>query len=316
MAVVQKATPLPLTPGAEKERFVTMKPGKIEAYTGPLQSNADVKPAEIGATWYPAPLTKDSDKSNVRVVMHIHGGAFVIGDGRTNASGYLASRFLKHTPATHVVCPQYRLSTLPASKTSNPFPAALQDSLTTYLFLINDLGISPKDIIISGDSAGGNLVISLLRYFEEYGPDLGIPKPSAALLWSPWIDPSDTSASYVYDNDHYVSDYLSPPFTSWGTQAYAGLAGEPTLSQPYISHRNRTFKTTVPLFVNVGGAEILYYEVVKWSGIMKAAGNSVTLDEEKYAPHDIVPLGNLIGFATEATNCAKRVGEWLREVHK
>ncbi|KAI8931575.1 hypothetical protein NX059_011229 [Plenodomus lindquistii] len=315
-ATTQLSTPLPLEPGGEGERFVTIRPANNDVYTGPLRSNSDVKPVEIGATWYPAPLTTGSTKTNVCVVLHIHGGAFVLGDGRTQGTGFMAQTILKHTPATHMFCPQYRLSTLPASKTSNPFPAALQDSLTAYLYLVNELKISPKDIIISGDSAGGNAAISILRYISEYGSDLGIPSPSAALLWSPWIDPADTSGSYVYDNDNYATDFLCTPFTVWGTSAYAGLAGVDNLNQPYVTHKNRTFRTETPLFVNTGGCEVLYGDDVEWAGNMEKAGNNVKLDVEKTAPHDIISLGNIIGFGTEASNCAKRAGEWLKEVRR
>ena len=79
VATVQAKTPLPLTPDREKERFLVIKPAKDDVYKGPLRSNKDVVPAEIGATWFPAPLTMGSDKSNVKVVLHIHGGAFVTG---------------------------------------------------------------------------------------------------------------------------------------------------------------------------------------------------------------------------------------------
>ncbi|KAI4954615.1 hypothetical protein J4E86_005925 [Alternaria arbusti] len=308
---VQVATPLPLTPEQEKERFVVIKPAKNDAYKGPLRSNKDVVPVEIGGTWFPAPLTTGSDK-NTKVVLHIHGGAFVTGDGRTAASGPMAKKLLKHTPATHVFCPQYRLSTLPVSKTSNPFPAALQDSLTSYLYLLNDLNISPKNIILSGDSAGGNLAIALLRYITDYGSELSLPAPSSALLWSPWTNPADTSGSYVHDNRNYATDYISPPFTAWGTTAYAGEGGEKVLSQPYVSQKNRTFKTEVPMFVNTGSGEVLYFDIVEWAEKMKEAGNDLQLDIEENVPHDILLLGHLLGFNQEAVQMAKRAGEWLR----
>jgi acetyl esterase/lipase len=225
----------------------------------------------------------------------------------------MAKQLLKHTPATHIFCPQYRLSTLPVSKTSNPFPAAFQDSITSYLYLLNHLNIPPENIIISGDSAGGNLAIALLRYISEYGAHVGLPAPSSALLWSPWTNPADTSGSYVYDNRNYATDYLSPPFTSWGTKAYAGEAGEQVLSQPYISHKNQTFKTEVPMWVNAGSGEILYFDVVDWAEKMKEAGNNVQLDIEEHVPHDILLLGNMLGFGQEAVNMAKRAGSWLKE---
>lgn len=316
IAKIRGTTPLPLQPGAEKERFVRIMPAKADQYVGPLASNTQVKPAEIGSTWYPAPLTITSDKTNIKVFLHIHGGAFVVGDGRTVTSGYMTNKFLKHANATHVFCPQYRLSTLPASSTSNPFPAALQDTLTSYLYLINDLAISPDSIVLSGDSAGANLAISLLRYLVDFGSDLGLPQPSACLLWSPWINPADASDSYVHDNDHYATDYLSPPFTQWGSHAYAGLAGLQALNQPYVSHKNRPFRTKVPLWVNTGGGEVLYYDNVEWYEKMKSRGNNVTLYVEEKVPHDVLLVGGTLGFNQEAANSAKQAGEWVRGLRR
>jgi acetyl esterase/lipase len=312
VANVQVGRALPLTPGKEKERWITIKPAQENLYKGPLRSNPDVQPTEIGATWYPAPLTSGSDTSNIRVILHIHGGAFVTGDGRTADSGTFAKRMLKHATATHVLIPQYRLSTLPASKTSNPFPAGFQDSLTAYLYLIHDLKVSPKDIVFSGDSAGANLAITMLRYLSEYGAEIDIPNPAACLLWSPWIDPSDTSCSYVHDNPNYPTDYLSPAFTQWGSFAYAGLPGLSILAQPYINHKMKMFKTDVPIWVNTGGAELLYFDDKEWAEKMKEAGNDVTLMVEKPVPHDVLLVGDFLGFGKEATNSAKHAGEWLR----
>jgi acetyl esterase/lipase len=308
LAITQSGPPLPLTAGKEKERWITIKTAMDSMYKGPLRSNPDVKPAEIGATWYPAPLTRGSDKRNIKVIFHIHGGAFVVGDGRTGDSGPFTKRLLKHTPATHVICPQYRLSRLPISKTSDAFPAALQDSVTSYLYLINDLDISPKDIVLSGDSAGANLAMSLLRYIAEYGSDLGIPNPGACLLWSPWVNPADSS---VRENANFHTDYLSPAFTTWGSAAYAGLPGLSVLSQPYINQKAKMFKTEVPIWVNTGSAEMLFFDDKEWAEKMKGAGNDVTLMIEENVPHDILLVGDLLGFASEATNSAKKAGEWI-----
>lgn len=313
---LQIKTPIPLIPGKEKEGFLVIKSASPSFYKGPLLSE-DVKPVDIGGTWYPAPLTASSDLSAVTVMLHLHGGAFVVGDGRTEATGYLASNLLKHTPATHVFAPQYRLATLPASKTSNPFPAALQDSLTAYLHLVNTLKISPKSIIIGGDSAGGNAAISILRYISERGADLDIPAPSAALLWSPWVDPaSSLTGDFVRTNPNYASDYLGFAFTEWGSFAYAGPAGKSILNSPYISHLGKPFKTTVPLFVNAGSAEVLFFDDEKFAEEMKGAGNEVTFDVEKNVPHDVLLTGNLMGFDKAAQAQTKRAGEWLKGLRK
>jgi acetyl esterase/lipase len=311
LAKIQARTPTPLTPGSEKERFVRIQPAGSDAYTGPLRVNSDIQPVEIGASWYPAPLSAASDKSSVRVVLVNQGGGFVIGVGRTTATGYAAKQLLRHTPSTHVLAPQYRVSTLPVDRASNPFPAALQDALTAYLYLVQDLKIAPNNIVLSGDSAGGNLAIALLRYITEHGAALSIPNPGAGLLWSPWIDPSDDSDS-LCSNPNYATDYLSHPFTVWGVNAYRGQGGTKNLESPYAVHKMTTFSTSVPLFVNTGSGEVLYFDDVEWAEEMLEAGNDVTLDVEKNVPHDILLVGNILGFDKEAQACAKRAGDWLR----
>lgn len=317
VASVQMKTPLPLTPGKESERFVVIEAADASSFQGPFAPTADIKPVAIGATWYPAPLTATSDTSQATVILHLHGGAYVIGDGRTLASGYMASLMLKHTPATHVFAPQYRLSTLPANATSNPFPAALQDCLTSYLYLINELKISPKNIVLSGDSAGGNAAIALLRYIVEYGSDLGIPQPAAAWLWSPWVEVREAvSAAALTNNSNYGTDYLSAPFTQWGSYAYAGPEGLKILDSPYVSQRDKPFKVDVPMFVNTGSGEVLYNDDVTWTENMKKEGNNVTLDVEANVPHDILLMGKQMGFHKEAVACAKRAGDWLKGIRQ
>ena len=83
------------------------------------------------------------------------------------------------------------------------------------------------------------------------------------------------------------------------------------LSNLYVNHQNRVFKTPVPLWVNTGDAEVLFFDDCEWAEKMREAGNHVTLDVEKKAPHDVMMIANLLGFHAEAKACAKRVGEWL-----
>jgi acetyl esterase/lipase len=317
-SIIQVKTPLPLSPDKENEQFVVIEPASSEYYTGPLLSNPDVKPIKIGATWYPAPLTRASKTENVTVILHIHGGAFVVGDGRKQATGFCAHQLLKHAGATHVFAPQYRLSSLPTSPTSNPFPAALQDSLTAYMYLVETLGISPANIVLSGDSAGGNLSIALLRYIGEHGSSMAtkIPTPSAALLWSPWVEPTRQDTEWTVTNRNYATDYLSASFVLWGSRAYMGNSISELIKSPYIAVKDAPFKTDVPLFMNTGGAEVLFFDDVEWAEGMKKAGSDVTVDIEDKVPHDILLVGDMLGFQVEATAMARRAGEWLKSVRR
>jgi len=59
-----------------------------------------------------------------------------------------------------------------------PTPCALIDCLALYTYLLEKLQFDPDNIVIMGDSAGGHLVNSLIRYAQ----DARIPTPKAAIL--------------------------------------------------------------------------------------------------------------------------------------
>lgn len=316
VAVVQPRTTLSLEPGAEQERFVVLDPVPTKFCTGPMLSNRSVQPSEIGATWYPA-APSSSDICRATVVLHIHGGAYVLADGRPATSGSLISAILDHTPATHVLSPQYRLSSLPPTETSNPFPAALQDTLSAYHYLIDTLKIPPRNIILSGDSAGGHAAITFLRYLSEFGTELKIPSPSTCYLWSPLIQPG-ASVERMRTNPNFSTDYVPRLLLNWCAAAYAGTGGPKVLESPYIDFLENTFETEVPIFVNAGGNEVLVFDIASWTAKMKDLGNDITLDIEKNAPHDPLVLLYL-GFGTEAKRIAQKAGEWAiiaRERHR
>lgn len=63
------------------------------------------------------------------------------------------------------------------------FPGPLHDAVSAYFRLVDDLHISPENIIISGDSAGGGLSLALMMYLR----DNDYPLPGGAILMSPWV---------------------------------------------------------------------------------------------------------------------------------
>lgn len=194
---------LTLKPEFEGDRFQTVPVPSSDIFKGPLLSTT-IKPAEVGGTWFPnAP---GSDIASKKVVLYFHGGAFVQGDGRTAQYGSIAKKFLDTGTADAVFSLQYRLSGLGGQ---NPFPAALQDALSSYVYLLNTLQIPPAQIIFGGDSAGANLAVSLLRYLHEFRSVIQTPTPKCAILISPWVEP------FYYDatgNPHRGTDFIPGTF--------------------------------------------------------------------------------------------------------
>ena len=63
------------------------------------------------------------------------------------------------------------------------FPGPLHDCVSAYFRMIDDLHISPENIIVAGDSAGGGLAVALMMYLR----DNDYPLPGGAILMSPWV---------------------------------------------------------------------------------------------------------------------------------
>lgn len=172
------------------------------------------------------------------VLYHLHGGGFTFGSPWSHKA--LASR-LASEAGTPVFLPDYRLAP------ENPFPAAIDDVIAGWLWLL-DMGFKPENIVVSGDSAGGNLVLQLIAALEADGQ----PMPAGAVLLSPWVDLDITEMS---ERDRARKDpFLAIGLVELSRQQYApGM--DP--SDPRISPVHLTPSPDWPPFlIQCGGAEI------------------------------------------------------------
>lgn len=288
--------------GKEGDRFQVIQLGTTIPYIYQGLSSTEVKPEPVGATWFPHAPGKDI--TSKIVVLYLHGGAFIQGDGRTEYCGFPAKTMLELGGVDAVLSLQYRLS---GWSGLNPYPAALQDALTAYSFLIHKLGVPACQIVICGDSSGGNLAIALLRYIQEFS-DLKIPPPRCATLLSPWVSPFD----YVTENNQRKrSDFLPTSFLKWGAHTYAG--GLPS-SHPYITPLGNPFATQVPIFVNLGTAEIFHDVIQLWTKEMKQVeGNRVEVHTEDAALHDTFLLAEVLGFEDSARKVVSSMEDFIRK---
>ncbi|KAL8699726.1 MAG: hypothetical protein Q9201_005838 [Fulgogasparrea decipioides] len=294
-----------LLPGPEKDRWELIKPSAKDIYKGVLEDK-EIRPVEVGGTWYPKAYGPGDREKRKAVILHFHGGAYVVGDGRIQDLGYGAGLMTRYTNCW-VLGLQYRISSNPSCR----FPAALQDAVTAYQSLL-DRGVPASEIVLSGDSAGGNLVIALLRYIEDTSGLL--PKPRAALLWCPWVCPgSSVNPHPCSSNRNYKTDFLADAFVEWGIQDYCP-SGVVDPNNPYVSPMKYPFKCEgVPIWVQFGSLEILADDVVRFAeGMRGIEGNEVALHEDEGAPHDIFLVGGLLGFREATDRMGRAMGEWLR----
>lgn len=204
-------------------------------------------------------LSVSTDQSREgRRVLYLHGGGYVMGS--PDHYGDFLWRLARVTSA-RILCPYYRLAP------EHPFPAALDDAVRAYAWLLAQRA-PPRELLIMGDSAGGGLVLAMLLRLR----DEGLPLPAAAVALSPWTDLALTGASVAENAD--VDLTLSPQ----RAESFAGhyLAGcDPR--HPYASPLYGDLRGLPPILIQVGTDEILRDDSVRMAEKLRAAGSPVEI---------------------------------------
>lgn len=172
------------------------------------------------------------------VILYCHGGGYTTGSclyART-----LTTKFAS-TTSMDVLCFDYRLAP------ENPYPSAGEDAMKAWDYLML-LGYGARDIIVAGDSAGGNMALTLILKLKDQGRLL----PRGLVLMSPWTDLTLQGKSH--DTRAEIDPVLNADYIEKSIRSYAN--GE-DLTDPYISPLYGSFKGFPPTYIQVGNNEIL-----------------------------------------------------------
>lgn len=228
----------------------------------PMPDDLHVTETTLGEvkTWIltPALITKIHN-SKEAVILYIHGGAFV--SGSIKSHGGLAGRIAKAANAP-VYFIEYKLAP------EYPFPAGLYDVTSAYRSLINKYG-SSKQIGLCGDSAGGNLLLSALRIFNEEAD----PMPGACAALSPTVDLTCSLSSFERNSSHDV--FITRQGLQEDIEQYLAAhdAKDPLASPLYGAPINYP-----PLLIQVGGDEVLLDDAREFTNRAAEAGGTVKLE--------------------------------------
>jgi acetyl esterase/lipase len=213
--------------------------------------NVSVRAVSAGGV--PSDLLEPDEVSPGRAILYLHGGAYVICSPTTHRG--LTGR-VACTARAHVLAIDYRLAP------ENPFPAALEDALAAWHWLLEQ-GYAPEHIAIGGDSAGGGLTLATALSLRDNHE----PLPAALFLISPWTDLTFSGDS-IRARAHR-DPLLSDNGDGWLINAYAG--GNP-LTHPYISPIFADPRGLPPTLIQVGSEEILYDDSSRLEAKMNATG--------------------------------------------
>ena len=131
-------------------------------------------PDGLFAEWIHPAASANFPSTTDKAIFYTHGGGYVTG----NCSDH-RNHVAKFVQAASVGALLYDYRLAP----EHPFPAAVEDTLTAYRWLLSQ-GLSPKNILIAGESAGGGLCLAGLLAIR----DEGLPLPVAGVALSPWTD--------------------------------------------------------------------------------------------------------------------------------
>ncbi len=198
-------------------------------------------------------------------VLYLHGGGYFACSPMTHRAitGGLAIRGFRVFAAGYRLAPEH------------PFPAAVDDALSVYKALLAD-GVSPEQLVVAGDSAGGGLVLALLLAAKAGG----LPMPSSALLFSPWTDLAATGATLKTNLKR--DPMLRGERIFEATEFYVN-GNDP--KNPLISPLYGDLTGLPPLCIQVGETEVLRDDSTRLAERARAAGVEVNLKIWKNVPH-------------------------------
>ena len=267
-------------------------------------TEAAIRITPVDAAGVPAEWVLAPDADPRRRLLYIHGGAYTMGSPKSHRR--LTAKFSEVANAA-VLAIDYRL--MP----EHPRLAGIEDSRTAWRWMLDHgpEGAAPASaVFVAGDSAGGNLTLSLLAWVR----DQGLRAPNAAVALSPATDATLGSPSLKGNID--TDPMLGPLFKAlariprpvllWG----GWLQNRMRPSHPVISPVFGDLAGLPPLLVQASEAEMLFDDCRRYVNKALAAGSPVTLQTW---PHTVHVWQLFHPELPEGREAFEEIGKFLRE---
>ena len=208
-------------------------------------------------------MPKDERRSGV--VLYLHGGGYTC--GQLGYARVLASKLALST-GCDVLSFEYRLAP------EAPYPSAIDDALRVWDYLMY-MGIGARDVIVAGDSAGGNLALELALAVKAQGRS----QPCALVLMSPWTDMTMQGASY--QKCAALDPMLTHDYIDSCRTAYRGANSTLEWEDPSLSPLFADLRGLPLTLIQVGTNEILKSDSINLAKAMT--------EQEVYAVLEVYP---------------------------
>ena len=224
-----------------------------------------------------------------KVILYLHGGAYLAGSRRTHR--HIAAA-LAGAAGVRAVLPEYRLAP------EHPFPAAVEDALSSYRHLLS-AGYESDEIALAGDSAGGGLAFALSLAIQDHE----LPQPACVTAFSPWVDMTGTSRSF---RSNAARDVILP--ANRLGEAVAFYLGQHDRADPLTSPVFGQFRDPPPALILASSSEILRDDATGMAETLRKAGGDVRIEIWNGLPH-AWPL--FLGLLAEADQAIATAGSFI-----
>ena len=258
-------------------------------WLGKVPKSIQVEQVNIDGTH--AELLNFSDTNPQKIILFLHGGGYVTGSALTHR---MMCALLAKATGAKVLVPDYRLAP------EHPFPAALEDTLKVYRWLLAQ-GYSSANIIIAGDSAGGGLSVAATLALRDAGASL----PAAVVCLSPWADLTLKGQSHL-TKAKSEAVLRTEVLREWASC----YTDESNLNNPLVSPVYADFHGFPPLLIEVGSEEILLDDARMLADKANADGVDVTLNIWDGMWHVWQALGDVI---PENKKAFEEIGQFVRD---
>ncbi|MBO5567149.1 MAG: alpha/beta hydrolase [Succinivibrio sp.] len=207
-----------------------------------------------------------------RVFLQLHGGGYILPLTKSYRNLGVKQAVLSDAKSVYLV--DYRLSP------KYTFPYALQDAFAVYQYILNS-GVKPEDIVVFGDSAGGNLALALSLYLKEKS----LPQPAMLILASPWASIESDLPSRTENAPKDLICGSSNPIMYHEVQN-PGYPGKYPAGHPLLSPVNGDLEGLPPMLIQAGANEIFTDDCRKLFDRALADGVKATLTVYPNMSHD------------------------------
>lgn len=205
-------------------------------------------------------LLEPDEPSRNLMVLQLHGGGYI--GPMKNIYRTFAVLYSKAAAGASVLTIDYRVAP------ENPYPAALEDAIDAYKWIL-DNGYSSEQVVIAGDSAGGGLALALCLYLRDNKMEL----PKGIITMSAWTD-------LTCEGESYTTNYEKDPLfgnTRDSMLFDSDYIGDNDVTNPYISPVFGEYNDFPPTLMQVGSDEMLLNDTTDVAKKIRECGGKIRI---------------------------------------